>query len=146
MSSTDKKDPQDKAGQLTLTDEDITSDRSMGRRGMLKSVGGSILAGTVVSVVGVSAKAEEPAELATDSDPNDAAGRGRTGRTDSDSGSNADGAGHGRRGGGGGGGRRGGGVSDSDSGPNADAAGRGRTGRSDSDSGSNADRAGHGRR
>ena len=102
MSSTDKKDPQDKAGQLTLTDEDITSDRSMGRRGMLKSVGGSILAGTVVSVVGVSAKAEEPAELATDSYPNDAAGRGRTGRTDSDSGSNADSAGHGRRGGGGG--------------------------------------------
>ena len=139
MSSEEKKDPQNKPGQLTLTDEDITSERAMGRRGMLQTVGGSLLAGAVVTLVGAQVKAEEPTEAATDSDPNDAAGRGRTGRTDNDSGSNADQAGHGRgrrRGGGGGGSRRRSGATDSDSGANADAAGRGRTGRTDSDSGS----------
>ncbi len=66
-----------------------------------------------------------------------------TGRTDNDSGSNADRGGYGRTG-----------LTDSDSGNGADRAGyglggntggRGRTGLTDSDSGGNADNAGNGR-
>ena len=55
----------------------------------------------------------------SDRDPSDPAGRGRTGITDNDSGNNADRAGHGR------GGRRSG-ITDNDRGRSADPAGNGR--------------------
>ena len=76
----------------------------------------------------------------TDSDPSDGSGYGRTGITDSDS---NDRASYGR------GGSRTSGLTDSDSGPNADTAGNGRgsrnSGLTDSDSGTNSDSPGRGR-
>lgn len=102
---------------ISLSEQDITTERTMGRRGMLQMVGGTLLAGAAVTAVGSVARAEV-SELANDSDPSDGAGRGRTGHTDRDSGGNGDAAGRGvcaERG-----------VTDSDSGGSADGAGRGR--------------------
>lgn len=125
----------------TLENEEIVSERKLGRRSTLGIIGASVAGAAAVSMG--AALLPGSAEAQSDSDSGryaDAAGRGRTGATDSDSGPNADRAGHGR-----GNGRSG--VTDSDSGPNADAAGNGR-GRncSDSDGGSYADPAGRGRR
>ena len=103
---------------MSLSEEDITTERTMGRRGMLQMVGGTLLAGAAVTAVGAVARAENPSELANDRDPSDGAGRGRTGHTDRDTGGNGDAAGRGvcaERG-----------VTDSDSGGSADGAGRGR--------------------
>ncbi len=80
---------------FSLSEEDITTERTMGRRGMLQMVGGTLLAGAAVTAVGSVARAERPTQLATDSDPSDGAGRGRTGHSDRDSGSQQDQAGHG---------------------------------------------------
>jgi len=73
----------------------------------------------------------------TDTDPGDPVGGGRTGVTDNDSGSNADRAGYGR-------GRRRSGITDGDPGDPV-GNGRGRSGITDNDRGSHADPAGNGR-
>lgn len=77
-------------------------------------------------------------QRSTDADPSDAGGNGRTGITDSDSGGNANQANHGT-------GATG--LTDSDSGACADTGGHGRgnTGYTDSDSGGCSDPAGRGR-
>ena len=103
----------------TLEASDIVSSSPMSRRGAMSVIGATVLGAAAAAIVSTPGSARAT--------------------TDSDSGPNADGAGHGR------GTRRRGGQTDSDSGPNADAAGRGRSGATDSDSGPNADRAGHGR-
>lgn len=144
-------DPSEKKP-ITLDPSDITEVPTVHRRSALASIGALIGA-----AIGVVLLKPEDAEAC----------RRRTGRTDSDGGRYADGAGRGHTGltdsdsgdesncGRGGGGRRRGrvrrntGVTDSDSGPGADGVGRGRgTVRrncTDSDSGSYADGAGRGR-
>lgn len=72
----------------TLAPDEIVIDRRIGRRSAL----GVIAAGTAFAAVIVPSHAEAKA---SDSDPNDPAGRGRTGFTDRDSGPGADGAGRG---------------------------------------------------
>lgn len=108
--------------------------RKISRRSFLGRVaGGAIAGGAALTVLGESANAQ-----VSDRDPSDAPGRGYTGVTDNDSGSNSDRAGHGR-------GRRNTGVTDNDPGDPV-GGGRGRrTGLTDSDSGSWADPAGNGR-
>jgi hypothetical protein len=105
----------------SLREDEIVTERNMGRRSLLGIVGGGLLLGTAATVVGNEAKAQKPEELASDSDSGanaDPAGRGRTGHTDRDSGGSSDQAGRGvcaERG-----------HTDSDTGGSADAAGRGR--------------------
>src|SRR5688572_15543472 len=111
--------------------------RKISRRSFLGRVaGGALVGGAALTVLGESAQAVQ-----SDNDPTDASGRGYTGVTDNDSGSNADRAGHGRS--------RRSGLTDNDTGSNADAAGNGRgrrtSGVTDNDTGSNADPAGNGR-
>jgi hypothetical protein len=113
--------------------------RKISRRSFLTRVaGGAIAGGAALTILGESAEAGQ----VSDRDPTDAAGRGYTGVTDNDSGSNADRAGHGR-------GRRRTGITDNDRGAGADAAGYGRgrrrSGITDNDTGRNADPAGNGR-
>ena len=68
--------------------------RKISRRSFLGRVaGGAIAGGAAMTVLGESAHALQ----VSDRDPTDAAGRGYTGVTDSDRGSNSDRAGHGRR-------------------------------------------------
>jgi hypothetical protein len=126
--------------------------RKISRRSFLTRVaGGAVAGGAAMTVLGGRAEA-----LQTDGDPGDPVGRGRTGVTDSDSGSHADRAGYGRarRSGitdgdpgdpvGNGRGRRSG-ITDGDPGdPVGNGRGR-RSGITDNDSGSNADPAGNGR-
>lgn len=100
----------------TLRSEDIVTDRKVGRRGALGVLGASVLGVAAATAVGGAANRAEA--KANDSDPNDAAGHGRTGFTDRDSGGSSDGAGRGvcaERG-----------HSDSDNGAGSDPAGRGR--------------------
>lgn len=130
-----------KSKKKSLENEEIVSERKLGRRSTLGIIGASV-AGAAAVTMGA-ALLPRSAEAQSDSDTGryaDPAGRGRTGVTDSDGGPNADRAGHGR-----GSGRSG--ITDSDTGPNADPAGNGR-GRncSDSDGGRYADPAGRGRR
>jgi hypothetical protein len=116
--------------------------RKLSRRSFMgRVVGGAVATGG--ALVMLSGRAEALQVSDSDSGPNaDQAGHGRTGVTDGDSGPNADRAGHGRR-------RAGGrACTDSDSGPNADGAGHGRgNGVTDNDTGSNSDpvRCGRGR-
>ena len=129
-----------------MTDEtDNPNKKRLHRRSFMASVlGGVAVAGGASALIAGSARAQQRPTGRSDSDSGasaDRAGYGRTGATDSDS---NDRAGYGV--GGGGGGRSG--LSDSDP---VDPAGNGRgsggrnTGISDSDSGSNADAAGQGR-
>ena len=116
----------------TLTDSDVVVERRYGRRSALQALGGVAAGAAAAAVLAAPLSAEAKA---TDSDPNDAAGHGRTGVSDRDP---NDRVGHGRTY------YRGGyrpGVHTTDSDPN-DAAGRGRTGRTDSDPN---DAGGHGR-
>lgn len=76
------------AKKKTLTPDDIVSVR-LGRRGALGAIGATVLGATAVAVP---SRAEAKA---SDSDPSDPRGRGRTGFTDRDSGPGADGAGRG---------------------------------------------------
>lgn len=139
---------------ISLEPGDITEVPSMHRRSALGSIGAAI--GAALSVIILRPETAEACQRTT-------------GRTDSDSGNNADSPNHGHTGqtdadsgdesrcGRGGGGRSTGrrtrsrqtGITDSDSGPNADGAGHGRGGTrrscTDSDSGPNADGAGRGR-
>ena len=136
----------------TLSEEDIHTERGLGRRSALAGIGAAVVGTAAVTALGALAPEEAQAQTDRDGGPNaDPAGRGRTGRTDSDGGPNADRAGHGR-----GRARRRPrprrGCTDSDGGRFADAAGRGRRCRrgrrrcSDSDGGRYADPAGRGRR
>ena len=129
-----------------MTDEaDKPKKKPLNRRSFMASVvGGAAVVGGASTLIAGSAHAQQRPTGRTDSDSgsgSDRPGYGRTGLSDSDP---HDSAGYGV--GGGGGGRTG--LSDSDP---VDAAGngrggsRGRTGISDSDSGSNADAAGEGR-
>ena len=129
-----------------MSDEDNKPKKKpLNRRSFMASVlGGAAVAGGASSLIAGEARAQQRPTGRTDGDSGsyaDRGGYGRTGMTDSDP---YDRAGYGV--GGGGGGRTG--LSDSDP---VDAAGngrggsRGRTGISDSDSGSNADAAGEGR-
>jgi len=80
----------------SLSKDEIVTERNMGRRSLLRVVGGGILLGTAATVVGNEAQAQKPDELASDSDSGanaDPAARGRTGHTDRDSGGAADQAG-----------------------------------------------------
>ncbi len=118
----------------TLENDEITSERMLGRRSTLGLIGASVVGAAALTVGGSLAASRASAQTDSDSGPNaDPAGGGRTGATDSDRGPNADRGGHGH-------------VTDSDSGPNADRGGAGR-GRhcSDSDGGRNADPANNGR-
>lgn len=144
-------DPSEKKP-ITLDPSDITEVPTVHRRSALASIGALI--GAAIGVVLLKPEDAEACRRRTgrtDSDggPNaDGAGRGHTGLTDSDSGDESNcGRGGGRRGRV----RRGrSGATDSDSGPGADGVGQGRgTVRrncTDSDSGSYADGAGRGRR
>lgn len=129
----------------------MSDKKKLSRRSFLRNVSGAAVAFGAVGAVTGSAKA------ATDSDPNDAVGRGYNGVSDSDGGSNADRAGRGRVATGvtdsdsadaGGRGRGSSGITDSDTGSYADPAGNGRgnSGVTDSDTGNYADPAGRGRR
>ena len=99
------------------------------RRSFLARVAGGAIGGSALLVIGNQAAAEPPAEgrrMAIDRDPSDPARESppepptpATGVSDSDSGANADPAGRGRA-------RRRSSITDSDAGANADAAGRGR--------------------
>ena len=143
-------DPSEKKP-ITLDPADITELPSVHRRSALASIGVAI--GAAIGVVVLKPEDAEACRRRTgrtDSDGGryaDGAGRGHTGLTDSDSGdeSNCGRGGGGRRGGG----RRGRtGATDSDSGPGADGVGHGRgapRSGTDSDSGSYADGAGRGR-
>jgi hypothetical protein len=73
-----------------LSPEDIVTERPMGRRSALAALGSSVLGAASLAVGVGHAEAK-----ASDSDPSDPAGRGRTGFTDRDSGPGADGAGRG---------------------------------------------------
>jgi len=77
----------------TLENEEIITARVIGRRSTLGAIGATIIGAAALTAVGASA-GRSHAKAQSDSDPNDAAGHGR--RTDSDSGPNADRAGHGR--------------------------------------------------
>ena len=167
----DKKGPKTVGGvsdtrKKTLTDDEIVSRPSVGRRTLLAGLG----AGAATMAAGI-----RPASAVTDSDGGPCAdpggrGRGRTGVTDSDGGRYADPGGNGRFTGrtdsdggscadpvgqgrgtrsSGGGAVRPGGPTDSDGGAYADPVGQGRggvrTGRTDSDGGQWADPAGGGR-
>jgi len=118
------------------------SKKRLNRRSFMSRVAGAaVLAGGAAGIVTGTAKAQNYTGR-TDSDSGsnaDRSGYGRTGLSDSDSGSGADRAGYGR------GGHQG--VTDHDTGAYADPAGRGRgsSGMSDSDSGRYADPAGRGR-
>ena len=134
---------------ISLDPADITEVPSVHRRSALASIGALI--GAAIGVVVLKPEDAEACRRRTgrtDSDGGryaDGAGRGHTGLTDSDSGDESN-CGRGRRGS-----SRRSGTTDSDSGPNADGAGQGRgtvrrsTGTTDSDSGPNADGAGQGR-
>lgn len=74
----------------TLGDSDIVVDRALGRRSALAAIAAVGLGATAVVTTAGVAQAK-----ASDSDPNDPAGRGRTGFTDRDSGPGVDGAGRG---------------------------------------------------
>lgn len=143
------KPEQDKKELKTLTDEDIVAEAPVNRRSALGLLGGLAIGSTIAAVLAHPGEAQ-------------AVCRRRTGRTDSDSGPNADGAGCGHTGitdsdpsdgvGFGRGGRRTArrrtGFTDRDSGPGADGAGYGvcpSRGHTDSDGGPGADGAGHGR-
>lgn len=145
----------------TLSEDELVSERAVGRRSALTAMGGVVLGAAAMTVLG--AAGAESAEAQSDGDMGRYADgtarpppprpppprRRRSGVTDSDSGQGADPAGNGR-------GRRGSarsGCTDSDGGPNADPGGAGRrcaggrrTGCSDSDGGPNADPGGAGRR
>jgi ketosteroid isomerase-like protein len=126
--------------------------RRLNRRSFMARVAGTSMFGSVAILARANA---QNATGRTDSDSGanaDRAGYGRTGATDSDSGAGADRAGYGR----GGTGPRPTGITDSDQGAGADRAGYGRgtagrsagtrpTGITDSDQGAGADRAGYGR-
>lgn len=142
-------DPSEKKP-ITLDPSDITEVPTVHRRSALASIGALI--GAAIGVVVLKPEDAEACRRRTgrtDSDGGryaDGAGRGHTGLTDSDSGDESN------CGRGGGGRRRGGrtGITDSDSGRYADGAGRGRGspnrgGNTDSDSGPNADGVGQGR-
>ncbi|UJR78962.1 RNA-binding protein, RRM domain protein [Sandaracinus amylolyticus] len=73
----------------TLTPGDIVTHR-LGRRSALGALGASVLGATALIASPAPAEAK-----ASDSDPQDPPGRGRTGFTDRDSGPGADGAGRG---------------------------------------------------
>ena len=113
----------EKKQSVTLADDEIRSERRVGRRGALGVLGAGIAGALAAGALGATqgARAQTPEELASDSDSGgnaDPAGRGRTGHTDRDSGPQADRAGRGvcaERG-----------HTDSDGGNNADQAGRGR--------------------
>jgi hypothetical protein len=94
----------------TLENDEIITERVIGRRSTLGAIGATVLGAAALTAVGASV-GRSSAKAQSDSDPNDAAGHGRTGRTDSDSGPNADRAGHGSGHDGGGHGRH---CSDSD--------------------------------
>lgn len=78
----------------TLDAGDIVTARTLGRRSALALLGTGAIGSAVAAaaVVGSPTRAEAKA---SDSDPNDPAGHGRTGFTDRDSGASADGAGRG---------------------------------------------------
>lgn len=116
--------------------------RKVSRRSFMKRVvGGAVAGGGALVMLSGRAEALQVTDRDTGSN-SDAPGRGYTGYSDSDSGSNADRANHGRSRQG----RTSRGCTDNDSGPNADGAGQGRgNGVTDNDSGSNSDRAGCGR-
>lgn len=65
----------------TLSLEDVTTTRSVGRRSALRALGGSIL-GAAALVAGAAAtgraQENEPSELCSDNDPNDPVGSGRS--------------------------------------------------------------------
>jgi len=103
----------------TLSEDDIQTERQVGRRGALGIMGASIL-GAAAAAAGI-ALPGAVARAQTDSDSgenSDTAGHGQTGATDRDSGGGSDRAGHGVC--------PGRGTSDSDSGNGADPAGGGR--------------------
>ena len=81
----------------TLEDSDIVDVSAPTRRSALASVG-AVIAGAVFGAAVLApgeAKACPQRTGRTDSDPSDGAGRGRTGHSDRDSGSQQDQAGHG---------------------------------------------------
>lgn len=108
----------------TLSDSDIVTQKSVGRRNALSTIGG-VVAGTAALVTSRRSYGQTDSDTTTYADP---AGRGQF--NDSDGGRFAD---------------PGGGGTDSDVSQTADPAGRGYTGVTDSDGGSNADRVNHGR-
>ncbi len=126
----------------SLEENEITTERVMGRRSTLGAIGATVL-GAAALTLGAAAGQPKRAHAQSDTDSGpgaDPAGRGRTGCSDSDGGGNADRGGHGRHCGG---------YTDSDSGSCADPGGRGRgpaRNCSDSDGGGCADPAGRGRR
>jgi hypothetical protein len=79
-----------KSPKKTLVSEDIVTDRKVGRRSAISLMGAGALG--AAALAGAPSRAEAKA---SDSDPTDPPGRGRTGFTDRDSGSSADGAGRG---------------------------------------------------
>ena len=105
----------------TLTDEEIVTEKSIGRRSTLRIIGASVVGAAVAAAVGLRGSTAEAQQGPSDSDSGpgeDAPGRGRTGFSDRDSGPNEDRPGHGvcaLRG-----------TSDSDSGPGEDPPGHGR--------------------
>lgn len=103
----------------TLSEDEIATDRRVGRRGALSILGAGVVGGAVAATGLVNAQTAHAKASDSDSGANaDPAGRGRTGHTDRDSGSQADRAGRGvcaERG-----------TTDSDTGGSADPAGRGR--------------------
>jgi hypothetical protein len=147
--------PGEDTGLLRLVRSDqfggiMSEKKKLNRRSfMARIAGGAVIAGGATALVTGKAEAQNQTGR-TDSDSGnnaDRAGYGRTGMTDSDSGNGADRASYGR---GGGGNRTG--WTDTDSGGNADNAGNGRgatrsnpTGLTDGDSGSAADRGNYGR-
>ena len=127
----------------------MSEKKRLNRRSFLERVAGTaaLVGGAGAIVTGEAAAQNYTGRTDSDSGGNaDRAGYGRTGLTDSDSGNGSDRAGYGRGGGGGGGGT---GLTDSDTGNGADRAGNGRgngggggrTGLTASDSGGHADRA-----
>lgn len=81
--------------QRTLEAGDIVTERPLGRRSAIATLGAAVLGGAAVVAGASSAQARDRSAKASDSDPTDPPGRGRTGFTDRDSGASADGAGRG---------------------------------------------------
>lgn len=79
-----------KSPKKTLVAGDIVTERTLGRRSAIGLLGAGAIG--AVAITGTASRAEAKA---SDSDPTDPPGRGRTGFTDRDSGASADGAGRG---------------------------------------------------
>ena len=105
----------------TLTDEEIVTEKTIGRRSTLGIIGASVVGVAVAAAVGLRGSPAQAQQGPSDSDSGpgeDAPGRGRTGASDRDSGPNEDHPNHGvcaLRG-----------TSDQDSGPGEDPPAHGR--------------------